>query len=189
MAQETRRCRNEFATTATLLDGSSVVIRCLRSSDYDAVVELETSLSEQERYLRFFTAHPAGVGEWALSLTAPAGGIVAVGAFEADELIGLANYAKCAQRPGYAEIAAVVAHDQHARGVGTALLRELGHIARSAGQHHFVAEVLAENYEMRRVISDAGWPVSTDRDGPVLSVDVDLDRVDQSSWSVVSPHI
>jgi RimJ/RimL family protein N-acetyltransferase len=95
-------------------------------------------------------------------------------------LIGVANYAELDQ-PGNAEIAVVVAHEQHDRGVGTALLRELARIARNAGQHRLVADVLAENYAMRRVITDAGWPITLHSDGPVLRVEVNLDGIDDSA--------
>ena len=95
-------------------------------------------------------------------------------------MIGTANYVELS-RPGCAEIAVVVAHEQHARGVGTALLRELGRIAHNAGQHRLVADVLAENSAMRRVITDAGWPTTQHRDGSVLSVEIDLDRIDDST--------
>ena len=103
---------------------------------------------------------------------------MALGAIEDGELIGVANYAELA-RAGYAEIAVVVAHEQHERGVGTALLSALARLAEGAGQHHFVADVLFENYAMRRVLSDAGWPIDQHRDGSVLSVEVDLDRIDE----------
>jgi RimJ/RimL family protein N-acetyltransferase len=170
----------DFSTTTKLLDGAEVTIRRLDAADYDAVVRLATELNSEERYQRFFTAHPAYIGEWALSLTAPAAGIVALGAFEDGDLIGLANYAEL-PTPGAAEIAVVVAHEQHERGVGTALLRALGHIARSAGRHRFVADVLAENHAMRRVIADAGWPTTQHIDGSVLSVEVNLDNIDDDS--------
>jgi RimJ/RimL family protein N-acetyltransferase len=171
-----------MTSTATLVDGASVTVRCLTPDDCDAVVSLAVGLSEEERYLRFFTGHPTYVDEWALSLTAPADGVVALGVFEAGELIGVANYAELS-RPGYAEIAVVVAHEQHERGVGTALLRALGHIARSAGQHRFVADVLFENYVMRRVLRDAGWPITQHRDGSVVSVEVDLDDTHDATSS------
>ncbi|OBC00361.1 acetyltransferase [Mycobacterium sp. 852013-50091_SCH5140682] len=167
---------DDFTRDATLLDGTAVTIRRLNTDDYDAVVALALTLDERERYMRFFTAHPAYIGEWALSLTAPAAGMVALGAFEAGELIGVANYAQMDQ-PGYAEVAVVVAHDQHERGVGTALLRALGHLARNAGQHHFIADILAENRAMCRVISDAGWPTTRHNDAGVLSIDIDLDNL------------
>jgi L-amino acid N-acyltransferase YncA len=102
--------------------------------------------------------------------------MVALGAFEAGEMIGVANYAPTNQ-PGYAEVAVVVAHGQHERGVGTALLRTLGGLARNAGQHHFVADVLAENRAMCEVISDADWPTTRHNDAGVLSMDIDLDNV------------
>jgi RimJ/RimL family protein N-acetyltransferase len=110
----------------------------------------------------------------------PAEGIVALGAFESDDLVGVANYAELT-RPGECEIAVVVAHEQHERGVGTALLKALGDIAREAGQHRFVADVLFENFAMRRVLHDAGWPTIQHRDGPVLSVEIDIDAIEAST--------
>src|SRR6476469_1367779 len=166
---------DETGTTATLLDGAKVTIRRLKPDDYDAVVRLASELTGQERYQRFFTVHPAYIGEWALSLTEPAKGVVAVGAFETGDMIGVANYAELPQA-GDAEIAVVVAHEQHQRGVGTLLLKTLGHLAHEAGLHQFVADVLTENYTMRRVIREAGWPVTQHCDGPVVSVELDLDR-------------
>lgn len=171
---------DEFCTTATLVDGARVTLRKLHPADYDAVVALAADLSAEERYHRFFTLHPAHISEWASSLTTPAEGIVALGVVETGDLIGVANYAE-SNDPGVAEIAVVVAHEQHERGVGTALLRALGRLARDAGQHRLVAEVLYENYEMRRVISEAGWPVTQHLDGSILSVEVDLDAVDDGS--------
>src|SRR5215213_6425343 len=73
-----------------------------------------------------------------------------------EEVVGVANYFTC-KPPDYAEVAVVVAHNQHLRGVGTALLRQLGLVARQNGLHHFVADILAENYPMLQVMSDAGW--------------------------------
>jgi RimJ/RimL family protein N-acetyltransferase len=162
--------RSGFFFTATLVDGAEATLRTLHPDDYDAVINLSVYLSAEERYQRFFTVHPTYIGEWALSLTKPAEAIVALGAFESGELIGVANYAELT-RPGECEIAVVVAHEQHERGVGTALLKAL---------HRFVADVLFENYAMRRVLHDAGWHTTQHRDGPVLSVEVDLDAIEAS---------
>ena len=71
----------------------------------------------------------------------------------------------------------VVAHNEHLRGVGTALLRRLGEIAKENGLHYLVADVLAENYLMLRVMADAGWPCTRPLDGSVLHVEMDLDAV------------
>lgn len=160
--------------TVTLTDGTHAVLRPLSSQDVDAVLDLADSLSGQEKYFRFFTAHPRHAPQWADSVTASGGGGVALGAYDHGELVGVANYAVL-QDPGRAEVGVVVAHDQHDRGIGTALLNALVDIARRDGQHHLVADVLAENHAMRKVIDDAHVPVTWHRDGSVLDVDVDLD--------------
>lgn len=170
----------ESGTTATLLDGATVTIRRLQPTDYDDVIRLASELTVEERYQRFFTGHPTYIGEWALSMTTPAEGVVALGVFESGEMIGVANYTELAQ-PGDAEIAVVVAHEQHERGVGTLLLKALGAIAHQAGHRRFVADILADNHAMQRVISEAGWPVTQHRDRAVVSVEIDLDHADDGS--------
>lgn len=160
-----------------LFHGSTVSLRQLHSGDFDRVVGLAETLSDEERYRRFFTPYPSHLEAWARSLTERSSQQYALGAFDSETLIGVANYFTC-QRPGYAEVAVVVAHDEHLRGVGTALLRQLGLAARQNGLHHFVADILAENHPMLRVMSDAGWQRTRHPDGSVLEVDIDLDTVE-----------
>ena len=162
---------------AVLFDGSTVSIRRLDSGDFDEVVALAATLTDEERYRRFFTMHPADQEAWARSLTERSSDQYSLGAFDSGKLIGVANYYTCPP-PGYAEVAVVVAHSQHLRGVGTALLRRLGLVARENGLHHFIADILAENYPMLRVMSDAGWRFERHLDGSVLEVDFDLDNVE-----------
>jgi RimJ/RimL family protein N-acetyltransferase len=159
------------------LDGSPVQVRRIDTDDYDAVVLLVLSLTDHERYLRFFTTHPNYLAEWARTLTTPSDrDHCAVGAFEDDALVGIANYA-ATPSPGCAEVSVVVAHEQHDRGIATTLLKFLGMIARHNGIHHLVADVLTENQSMRKVITDAGWPCTRHLDGYVTHVDVDLDEL------------
>jgi GNAT superfamily N-acetyltransferase len=153
--------------------GSAVTIRRLDSSDYDDVVGLVVELTVEERYLRFLTRYPTYIGEWALSLTTPSDRGVALGAFESGDLVGVANYVVLT-RPGYAEVALVVAHEQHRRGIGTALLKALGDIAKESGLNHFVADVLAENHLVRELLHDAGWQVTERRDGDLLGLEFSL---------------
>jgi L-amino acid N-acyltransferase YncA len=160
-----------------LYDGSTVVLRRLDAGDFDEVVKLSETLTDEERYLRFFTMRPAHLQAWARSLTERSDALYALGAFEFGKLIGVANYARC-KRQGYAEAAVVVAHNEHLRGVGTALLRQLGTVARQNGVHHFVADVLAKNHLMLRVMSDAGWRATRHLDGSVFEMDIDLDTLE-----------
>ncbi|WP_260762117.1 GNAT family N-acetyltransferase [Mycobacterium sp. SMC-4] len=152
-----------------------VTVRELDSGDYDAVIRLASELDLAERYLRFLTRYPTYIGQWALSLTTPSDDACALGAFEAQELIGIADYVESTDG-GCAEVAVVVAHEQHQRGIGTLLLYELGRRAQAAGLHCLVGMVLAENSPMLEVINDAGWPVDQRRDGDVVRVRVALDN-------------
>jgi RimJ/RimL family protein N-acetyltransferase len=162
----------------SLKDHATIHIRRLVTDDYDAVVRLAIALTDRERYLRFFTTHPGYLDEWARSLTEPGDPEqYALGAYEGDMLVGVANYNKT-NRPGSAEASVVVAHDQHDRGVGTALLQVLAVVARRDGIHHLVADVLAENHSMQRVVADAGWACSHRQDGCIVCYDVDLDQPD-----------
>lgn len=163
----------DYPALRRLFRGATVTVRRLEPTDYDAVILLATQLNATERNLRFFERYPTFIGEWAHSLTVPTDGMVALGAFESGELVGVANYVESAG-PGIAEIAVVVAHDQHRRGIGTVLLQELGQIATEAGLRHLVADVLAENQEMLDVIRAAGWPVIEHPDGQLIRLTLHL---------------
>ena len=163
---------------ATLLDGRVVSLRRLDLDDLDSIIALSESLTESERYFRFFTAYPTYLKSWARSLAERSNKQFALGAFESGRLIGVASYFMC-NEPGCAEVAIVVAHQEHMRGVGTVLLGRLGQIARQNGLDRFVADVLAENFLMRKVMSDAGWPCTIHADGSQLRVDVNLAELRQ----------
>jgi len=165
--------RLEQACTAELIDGSVILLRQLELSDAEEILVLYESLTDEERYFRFFAMRPAHLEDWARSITEPRGDQYSLGAFSAGKLLGVANYVAC-REPGYAEMAVVVAHAEHLRGVGTALLRRLGDIARTNGLHHLVAEVLWENHLMLRVLSETGWPCTRHLEGSVLHVEIDL---------------
>jgi len=160
------------ARVATLRDGSTVLLRRLDAADIDAVIALHDALSDHECYLRFFTPRPPHLKTCARELTERSGKDYALGAFESGELIGIANYVVC-HEDETAEVALVVAHNDHLRGAGTALLRRLSHIARSNAIQRFVADVLVENRLMRNVLRDAGWHTMYS-DGNVLHVDIEL---------------
>jgi GNAT superfamily N-acetyltransferase len=160
--------------TATLRDGATVSLRRLGAGDINAVIALHTTLNHRELYLRFFTMHPAYLKMLAGELTDGNGENYALGAFESGTLIGVANYAMCG-KPATADVAVVVAHDDHLRGVGTALLGRLAQIARNNGIQHLVADVLAANHLMFKVLHDSGLhPQHKSYDNGVVHLDIDL---------------
>lgn len=170
---EAGRSEYESPTTAELLDGHVVTIRRVAETDRAAIIALAHGLTEQERYLRFFTTHPRHIDEWVDSLVDASADRFTLAAVDDGTLLGVANCIE-SPRPGYAEVSIVVAHGQHHRGVGTVLLNALGRIARANGQHYFIADILAENREMQTVLTDSGWPCRRQLDGSVVSVEVDL---------------
>jgi len=163
--------------TSTLPDGVTVSLRRLGPADIGAVTALHDTLSDRELYLRFFTAHPAYLKWLADELTDCNGGNYTLGAFESGALIGVANYAICGA-PATADVAVVVAHEDHLRGVGTTLLRRLAQIARNNGIQHFAADVLASNHSMFKLLHEAGLhPQHKNYDTGVVHLDVDLAAV------------
>jgi hypothetical protein len=96
----------EATATCELLDGRLVSVRHLCVDDAEAVVALHQSLSDHDRYLRFFTLNPAHLNELVGKLIEPGVGDCAVGAFDADRLIGVANYA-VSDDPTVADIAVI----------------------------------------------------------------------------------
>ena len=167
--------------TSTLRDGATVLLRRLEPTDIDAVIALHDTLSERERYLRFFTMHPAHLKTLADKLTDGSSEDYALGAFESGTLIGVANYVICG-RPATAEIAVVVAHHDHLRGVGTVLLRRLAQIAHDNGIRHLIADVLTTNHLMFKLLHDAGLhPQHKSYDSGVVHLDIDLAAVSLES--------
>lgn len=163
----------ECETEAELLDGQMVSLRCLDAEDADAVRRLHEQLDDQDRYFRFFTQHPAHLAELVHELTEPGKGRTAIGAFANGRLIGVANFAAC-EDPSVADVAIVVDHEYHLHGVGTALLRQLAHLARRQGVRRFAADILSANRAMLKVLSDIGWPHRGAHQGTVVHLEIEL---------------
>jgi GNAT superfamily N-acetyltransferase len=176
---ETELVDDVFAST--LRDDATVLMRRLEPTDIDAVIALHDTLTDRERYMRFFTMHPAYLKTVAHKLTEGRGKDYALGAFESGVLIGAANYVVCG-RSATAEFAIVVAHNDHLRGVGTALLRRLIQIARVNGIQHFVFDVLTTNHLMFNMLRDAGLqPQHRSYDDGVVRLEIDLAEITPES--------
>ena len=164
----------------SLKDGTEIAVRRLTEHDVAAIVDLHRQLSDREKYFRFFTMHPAHIEAFAHKLVQRAPTRCALGAFENGRLIGVCSYVVTEDAQS-AEIAVAVAHEDHLRGVATALLRLLSSAARSHGIRWFVADVLAENKDMLRVLSGTGWKRTQRFDGPELLVRIDLESTKDDS--------
>lgn len=97
----------DVAGTVRLLDGRLVSLRPLTVADADAVLALHQHLSDHDRYFRFFTMQLSPLHDLVARLTEPADGLYALGAFDADRLIGVAHCV-VVDDPTAAEVAIVV---------------------------------------------------------------------------------
>jgi acyl-CoA synthetase (NDP forming)/GNAT superfamily N-acetyltransferase len=140
-----------------LADGSVATIRPVTPDDVAALDALHAGISDENLRLRFFTVSRAAAHAYVEHLgratdtlglvVERAGALVAVGTAEP---IG----------PDVAEVAFLVDDSQHGLGLGSLLLEHLAAAGRERGIRRFVAEMLAENYGMLQVFTDAGFAVS-----------------------------
>src|SRR5215469_14670453 len=141
---------------ALLADGTTIEIRPSRVSDFDAVRDMHAAMSPDNTYLRFFSMSTAAGEREALRICRePADDHLALVAWQAGELIGVASY-EAGRAPDAPEIAFAVADHAHHRGVATLLLEHLVSAALRRGVRTFAAEVLPENAAMLQVFADAG---------------------------------
>ncbi len=154
--------------------GSSIGLRCLTPADAHQVTRLLERLSPDSRYQRYFrlvrSLAPAEVARF----VAVSPDHLAVGAFDDDGLVGVAQYFRSAARADCAEVAVEVADSHHRRRVGTRLITKLAQFAVDDGITHFTATVLTENRPVLGLMRHSGWDITTTLDGPYVDVVVTL---------------
>ncbi|MEV7011388.1 GNAT family N-acetyltransferase [Streptosporangium sp. NPDC051022] len=137
-----------------LREGSIARIRPLRPGDRAALHELVDRSSERSTYLRFFTGGRAGAHVYMDRVTEPDHLGRALVAVVRGELVAVAEYIP--GETGDAEIAILIGDEMHHRGLGTLLIEHLALNAADEGVRELVADVLAENRPMLRVLDDLG---------------------------------
>jgi acyl-CoA synthetase (NDP forming)/GNAT superfamily N-acetyltransferase len=136
------------------------------------LLDLHRRLSERDRYLRFSTLHPADLEGYVARTLSPESGAVSLGAWVRGRLVGAVQLLPVGGDAG--EMAAVVDAAWRDHGVATVLLEELAAIAVRHGIQRLLADVLAENGRMMRVLTDLGLPLRTFREGASVRVEVAL---------------
>lgn len=142
-----------------LRDGSTVRVRPLRPEDEAKLFALLRSLSDEDRWFRFFSptkdsalkveAHREATLDQAFALIATSGA--------EERIVGHAFYAVI--EAGRAEVAFTIANDFQGRGLATILLGQLADVAASSGIQIFEAEVVASNHAMLGVFRESGFPI------------------------------
>ena len=173
-------------TRALLADGSPALLDQLGPDSAAELLDLHRGLSDRDRYLRFSTLHPADVDGYVERTLSPESGAVSLGARVRGRLVGAVQLLPVGGDAG--ELAAVVDAAWREHGVGTVLLEELAAVAVRHGVRRLLADVLAENGRMMRVLTDLGLPVSTTREGPSLRVEIALHGDERYSAASENRH-
>ncbi|MDQ6783437.1 MAG: GNAT family N-acetyltransferase [Actinomycetota bacterium] len=144
-----------------LADGTVVEVRPIRPGDVAGLVDFHEGLSFQTVYRRFFGVHPhLGAGEAEHFCTIDSLERFALVALVDGVIVGVARMERLAATPT-AEVAFVIADRFQHRRLGCLLAQRLAVAARARGIQDFVAEVLADNRPMLRLLSDAGFAVKS----------------------------
>jgi acetyl coenzyme A synthetase (ADP forming)-like protein len=153
-----------------LRDGSTVRIRVMRPSDEPSLLALLQSLSEESRWMRFYSCASgsalASEAHREANLDHTFGLLALSGAEE--RVVGHAFYAVVDEHR--AEVAFTIANDFQGRGLGTILLGQLAEVAAANGIQVFEAEVVAANHAMLNVFRASGFPVEVDATAGQLHV-------------------
>lgn len=158
-----------YSTIEPLRDGRTVEIRALKPADRAGLLGAVANMSPEARYLRFF-APKRGFTEKEIEYYLNVDFVrhVALVAVLDGVIVGGGRY--IGSEPGRAEVAFVVDDARQGQGIGSALMRNLVTIARSAGVTELDAEVLSNNAPMLAVFARSGLPMRQKREGGVVHV-------------------
>ncbi|HEX7740399.1 MAG TPA: GNAT family N-acetyltransferase [Marmoricola sp.] len=160
-----------------LRDGRTAHLRPIAGEDADALVSFYDEVSEESRYLRFFSPMPR-LSEKDLHrfTNVDHRDRVAFVMTVAEQIIAVGRYDTV--KPGRAEVAFLVQDKHQGRGIGQLLLEHLGQAARERGVHLFVAEVLAQNRAMLQVFREQGYQVTGEFEDGVVHLEFRIDPTD-----------
>ena len=153
-----------------LRDGSTVRVRRMLPNDDQALLGLFTSLSEESRWLRFFSptkgAALAAEAHRETNLDHTFGLLALSGPDE--RVVGHAFYAGLDEHR--AEVAFTIANEFQGRGLATILLGQLAEVAAANNIQMFEAEVVAANHAMLHVFRESGFPIEVSAEAGQLHV-------------------
>ena len=163
----------KYSAVEALRNGRRVEIRALRSDDRTDFVAAVGRASAQSLHRRFFAVRRSFTEpEMAYFLDIDFIDHVALVAVVEEGgrtmIVGGGRY--IVVQPGKAEVAFTVVDQYQGQGIGAALMRHLAAIARSAGLHGLIAEVLPDNTPMLKVFEKCGFGLSTKRESGVVHV-------------------
>jgi acetyltransferase len=153
------------ASTVSLRDGSSYLLRPAAQEDEVALAEMLRRTSAEDRRMRFFHTVRGLSQEMAARLLRADRRETAFVAVR-DGAIEGAVWAISSSTDGEAEFAVLVRSDRQGRGLGWELMKRMINYARCRGYIAIHGRVLAENQRMLRMCTELGFSKRRDRDDP-----------------------
>jgi len=154
-------------------DGRRIEIRALRPTDRDDLLAAVDRTGAESLYRRFFSPRRSfSEREVAGFLNVDfADHVALVAVVEEDGLAEIAGGGRYALiEPGIAEVAFMVVDRHQGNGIGAMLMRHLVAIAREGGLRELVAEVLAGNAAMLKVLRKSGLLMDVKSESGVMHV-------------------
>jgi ribosomal protein S18 acetylase RimI-like enzyme len=158
-----------------LRSGDLVRIRQVRPGDGPALTRAYAKLSEESRYLRFFTAMPelsAPMLRAATEVDENHEALVAL-PMMSGEIVGVCRCVRLPDRPDTADLAVTVADAWQGRGLGSAMLARLSALALATGIAYFQVEILAENRAALDMLPKLGQ-VETEASSSVVGARIEI---------------
>jgi L-amino acid N-acyltransferase YncA len=146
-----------YRNLITLKDGARVLLRLLTPDDCGRLVELFSAVSpEDAKYLRDPVSNPEIVRQWVDQLDYAR--VMPLMAVAQDRIVGDAtlHFRKGPARH-LGEVRIFLARDFRRRGLGTHMLRAIVELARRAGLHLLVAEIVADQVKVIKAFQSIGF--------------------------------
>lgn len=177
---------SRYQADDTLRDGTPVEVRALQPGDREQMKQALLRMSGDSIVRRFFSPRPTfSESEVARFLKVDFVDHVALVAVVDAQIVGGARYVTLS--PGRAELACAVEDAWQGRGLGKVLLRHLGILARAGGIREAVADVLADNAPMLKLLRGAGLPITSAREPGAMQLVVSLAGGDAAVPSPARP--
>jgi acetyltransferase len=157
---------SRYERAEVLGDGERLLVRPIRPEDARMELAFVEGLSDQTRYLRFFSSKQTLSPKMLARLTQVDYdnelALVAVrSAVPQDEIIAVARYVPMPDGRT-CEFAITIADRWHGKGLGTLLMRRLVAAARDSGYTTMFGQILAVNEKMLRLARNLGFAIGAD---------------------------
>ena len=162
-----------YSAVEWLPNARRLEIRAFKSEDRADFLSAVDRIGPSSLYRRFFTVKRHFTErEHAFFLNVDFDKHVALVALieEAGQKVVVGGGRYVVVQPAKAEIAFTVIDQYQGQGIGTILMRHLSAIARAAGLHELIAEILPENMPMLKVCERSGLHMSTTRESEITHV-------------------